>query len=162
MALLLLTASLCATASASSSASSCHIFPGATLGQKQISTVHAADAGACCDTCTANDKCQAWTFHKHPPPGTTNNCFLKDNVKPLDPPRPVDPHNNTMSGLTSGGTCTPHATPVDLCPQGYPCPDCGAPVCSCVTKGPVPQSPFGCLPPHDKLPFCDKVRFTSF
>jgi|EP01046_Picozoa_sp_COSAG06_P043325 hypothetical protein len=147
--------------SSSSSSSSCHVFPGETLGQKSIKIISAATAGDCCDACTASPLCAAWTYHS-PKVLKLENCFLKDNVKPLVPPRPVDPHNHTMSGLTGGTTCVPNAKPVELCPQGFPCPDCGAPVCSCASKGPVRESPFGCLPPHDTLPFCDQVRKRLF
>jgi hypothetical protein len=133
---------------------SCHIFGGQTLGQRSIKIISAKTPGDCCDACTSNDLCAAWTFHS-PNEMPTENCYLKDNVKPLVPPRAVDPHNHTMSGLAAGATCVPNAHPVELCSQGYPCPDCGAPVCSCANKGPVRESPFGCLPPHDKLPFCD-------
>eukprot|EP00038_Savillea_parva_P000253 m.95117 g.95117 ORF g.95117 m.95117 type:complete len:954 (-) comp10088_c0_seq1:7-2868(-) len=132
-------------------ATQCHIFPGATLGQGSIDILdNVTDAGLCCDKCTANDKCAAWTWHVG-----TQECFLKDNVKTLQPPRPVDPNNKTMTGLREGPTCTPNAKPVDMCPQGYPCPNCGANVCSC--EGPTGNTPnpFACRPPHDTFPFCD-------
>eukprot|EP00040_Diaphanoeca_grandis_P022561 m.121584 g.121584 ORF g.121584 m.121584 type:complete len:950 (-) comp28865_c0_seq1:374-3223(-) len=128
----------------------CYIFPGATLGQEQIATFNGT-AEECCSKCSTSDKCAAWTYHK-----STTQCFLKDNVKPENPPRPVDKHNNTFSGLRSGNTCNPNAKPVELCPEGYPCPQCGASMCSC--EGPQPgkkTNPFACLPPHNTYPFCD-------
>ena len=75
----------------------CHIFAGATIGQKQMQTLNASTPGACCDKCTATAGCAAWTYHR-----STHGCFLKDNAKPLVPPRHVDPHNGTMSGLPAG------------------------------------------------------------
>eukprot|EP00729_Bicosta_minor_P005966 gene5966-17788_t len=92
-----------------------------TLGQGQMDVSQKPSASACCDACTALNGCQAWTFHAKVDKPENNNCFLKDNVKPLVPPRPVDKNNNTMSGLKGvGHTCNPHATPVELCPEGYP------------------------------------------
>ena len=130
----------------------CTIFAGETIGAGQIATLqHVANAGACCDACTTSAKyCMGWTFHT-----ATKDCFLKDNMKPLSPPRPVDPSNATMSGLRKGRSCNPSATPPELCPEGYPCPQCGASACPCEMPAP-PVSPFVCLPPHDKLPFCDR------
>jgi hypothetical protein len=90
------------------------------------------------------------------PPQATQECYLKDNVQPLVPPRSVDPKNNTMSGLRQGTTCNPKASPVDMCPEGYPCPQCGASTCSC--EGPNPghvENPFACIAPHNTFPFCD-------
>jgi hypothetical protein len=85
------------------------------------------------------------------------NCFLKDNVKAETPPRPVDPTNRTMSGLTqSATTCNPQSiTPPELCPEGYPCPQCGAARCSCYVPG-TNANPFACLAPHDGYPFCNR------
>ena len=153
--LLLLGGPLLLSAASAADAPACHIFPGATYGMGQIATGAAADAGECCAQCTASPLCQAWTFHKKPSAADPEkNCYLKDNVKPESPPRKIDPHNNTLSGLTAGPTCTPHAS---VCASGEPCPVCGAPICSCTSKGPVRESPFGCLPPHDTLPFCDRT-----
>jgi beta-glucosidase-like glycosyl hydrolase len=132
----------------------CYIFSGQTLGLGEIGSSKQASAGACCDACAALDACISWTFHDTMPAGSSSNCFLKDNVRPEDPPRPVNPHNTTMTGLTSvSQTCDP--TSGSICPSGAPCPtNCGAPRCSCH----VPESkasPFACLAPHDAYPFCD-------
>jgi hypothetical protein len=150
---------------AASCISSCYLFPGETIGSGEISAIATKDAAGCCAACNADTECVTWTFHKKFPSGTTKNCFLKDNTTPLQPPRPVDKNNETLSGLTeASATCTPNATPVMLCPQGFPCPTCGTKKqCSCYTPHPpkpVPPSPtkaFACLPgrPGADLPFCD-------
>ena len=122
---LLLGGPLLLSAASAADAPACHIFPGATYGMGQIATGAAADAGECCAQCTASPLCQAWTFHKKPSAADPEkNCYLKDNVKPESPPRKIDPHNNPLSGLTAGPTCTPHAS---VCASGEPCPVCGAP-----------------------------------
>jgi hypothetical protein len=140
-----------------SSTDSCFIFPGATVGPGSISITKVADAGACCALCTNTKGCFAWTFHKKPAAGESKNCYLKGNAEPLSPPRPVDRHNNTLSGLTAAAkTCTPGKAPAELCPQGFPCPSCGQQTCSCYTP-PAKRGGFACLPggPGAHLPFCD-------
>ena len=52
----------------------------------------------CCDKCTANSECAAWTFHTKPPDNSTDDCFLKDNVKPEVPPRPVRVRTAVFTG----------------------------------------------------------------
>ena len=125
----------------------CHLFPGATYGAGQTwSGVVPGGYAACCARCSATAGCVAWTWHE-----AGDLCFLKDNSNAEQPPRPVDPRNRTMSGLTAvAPTCSRGA----LCPEGYPCPACDSPVCSCFVPADR-RSPFGCLPPHDHYPFCD-------
>ena len=89
-------------------ATHCHVFPGKTVGTEDIMTVAGvANAGVCCDLCTANDICASWTYHQPP----TSSCWLKANTE--DSGRPVDKHNNTCSGLRIG--------PVPGPPSPYAC-----------------------------------------
>ena len=45
-------------------------------------TFSTAQAEACCSKCSGNNQCAAWTFHLHIAAGE-DNCFLKNNVKPV-------------------------------------------------------------------------------
>ena len=70
---------------------------GKTIGTADLKTIaNVTDAGACCDLCTADARCAAWTHHVPP----TSSCWLKTNT--ADSGRPVDAHNRTCSGLRNG------------------------------------------------------------
>ena len=140
------------SSSGSGSADQCHLFPGATFGNGEIGSTTVGSMVGCCDVCTEDSACVAWTWHAKPAPGTTKNCFLKDNSDPEVPPRPVNKHNTTMSGLTGAATSCSEGDP---CPGGLHCPKCGSPVCSCYIPSSHKPTAFACMPPHDKLPFCD-------
>eukprot|EP00041_Stephanoeca_diplocostata_P008138 m.117691 g.117691 ORF g.117691 m.117691 type:complete len:917 (+) comp17191_c0_seq1:436-3186(+) len=78
-------------------AAQCTTFSGATIGMSQIATLfNISEAQQCCDACTSNDHCVAWTWHQPP----ISTCFLKDNRLPTG--RVVDKKNHTCSGLRSG------------------------------------------------------------
>ena len=66
----------------------CFLFPGATYGQGEMGNLKVADAAECCHACGSNDQCAAWTFHKRPA-DERYNCYLKNNVKSEQPPRPI-------------------------------------------------------------------------
>lgn len=123
-------------------------FPLQILGRGQIGIpITNTSTEQCCGSCSAESTCVAWTWHAE-----NLTCVLKDNAVPDNPPSPIDPTNRTMSGLTSAA---PVCTPTTLCPEGYPCPDCGATNCSCANPTVNNGSAFACLPPHDTFSFCD-------
>lgn len=96
---------------------SCFIFPGATYGESSFFRSNVTSPEDCCAGCGSDLRCAAWTFHRD-----TGECFLKDNVRTLRPPRKVDPANATMTGLRPGvSTCSSG----DICTEGWPCPSCG-------------------------------------
>ena len=74
----------------------CTVFSGLTIGTQNLGTFNVTDAGHCCDLCTADGRCEAWTWHAPP----TSTCWLKSNT--VDSGRPKDKHNHTCSGLRIG------------------------------------------------------------
>ena len=94
--------------SVSAEATKCTVYAGKTIGTTDLDTINdVADAGTCCDLCTHNERCAAWTHHAPP----TSTCWLKANT--VDTGRPTDPHNRTCSGLRVG--------PLPQKPSPYAC-----------------------------------------
>lgn len=89
-------------ASAPAPPTRCTVYPGLTIGTQNLGTVdNVKDAGHCCDLCTADGRCAAWTWHAPP----TSTCWLKDDT--VDSGRPRDKHNHTCSGLRIGPLPSP-------------------------------------------------------
>ena len=96
---------------------------------------HAKSAEACCAYCTSLSKsgvagqktCQAFTYEPAQVGGAA--CYLKDNV---------ETSHGGLQGMVSGS--------INKLPPPAP---------PWVPPGPVVPIPRACLPPHDKLPFCN-------
>ena len=89
-------------------------------------------------------------------------CGSSPSPTPTPPPPPPPPAPVIH--------CDPHAVPVERCPGGAPCPNCGAPVppgCACPVA-PTPPAPANvswvtepghdCFAGHDSMGECSSVR----
>eukprot|EP00047_Mylnosiga_fluctuans_P007107 m.251131 g.251131 ORF g.251131 m.251131 type:complete len:817 (-) comp17080_c0_seq1:24-2474(-) len=95
-------------------AQSCTLSQGKIIGQDSIQTLSTSSAGECCNKCTANIMCSAFTWDSK-----GHTCFLKDNTRGST--SNPDRVSGTVAGRSTGEACTqPQTKGLPFCNTALP------------------------------------------